>query len=398
MSAAAARRRKQLASRKDTDNVEKQLVALLEPESIDEATAYEALQLAQSIVRKRVKAGNFESAGDLAYETALKILNKNRVSVASQMMTLLVEVLRETHTEESDMWLSRIEELQAAHDAAMKAVELPAQETLRLHRLQRDWLRQCALWSSELGPLKYGSNRLQKLLGFKCWSLSSIAKAGGVPAPVKGGGLVDDDEEYEEIMELQCDAMQHMALAEEPQQVVDWLATLPDPTDEETKFGHTCPPALREALLTRTLLLLCAVENLRDANKLLRAYIDQVEKRDMTELAASYTKKDDGKAPSHTIFCCMLLRVCEKDTRTGPLFSWLLRSFKRELDGLYKAPVVAGYTSKIGKVYFNIQPPPSMLSMVENMMGMMGGGGAPGGINPAMMQALAAQMQQGGMM
>jgi hypothetical protein len=28
----------------------------------------------------------------------------------------------------------------------------------------------------------------------------------------------------------------------------------------------------------------------------------------------------------------MLVRVCEKDTRTGPLYSWLLRSFKKELD------------------------------------------------------------------
>jgi hypothetical protein len=119
--------------------------------------------------------------------------------------------------------------------------------------------------------------------------------------------------------------------------------------------------------------------------------LDQVEERDENELTKSYTSKEDGKAPSHVIFCCMLLRVCEKDPRTGPLFSWLLRSFKRELDGLYKIQIIQSYTTKIGKIYFNIQPPPSMMNMLENMMGMMGGGGA-GGINPAMMQAMMQNM------
>ena len=89
----------------------------------------------------------------------------------------------------------------------------------------------------------------------------------------------------------------------------------------------------------------------------------------------------------------MLIRVCEKDPRTGPLFSWLLRSFKRELDGFYKVQIIQSYTSKIGKIYFNIQPPPSMMNMLENMMGSMGGGGGMPGVNPAMMQAMMQNMQ-----
>ena len=52
MSAAAARRRKQLAARQlEGDAVELKLKTLLEG-SEDEPTAYEALQLAQSQVRK----------------------------------------------------------------------------------------------------------------------------------------------------------------------------------------------------------------------------------------------------------------------------------------------------------------------------------------------------------
>jgi hypothetical protein len=202
----------------------------------------------------------------------------------------------------------------------------------------------------------------------------------------------DSDEEGDEVMELKTDAVTHMALAEQPLAILEWLKTLPAPTAEETKAGHTCLPAERDALLTRSVLCFCAIENLKDASTLVRGYIDQVEDRDTKELTISYTSKDDGKAPSHIIFCCMLLRVCEKDPRTAPLFNWLLRSFKRELDGLYKVQIVQSYTTKIGKIYFNIQPPPSMINMLENMMGMMGGSGGAGGINPAMMQAMMQNM------
>lgn len=80
---------------------------------------------------------------------------------------------------------------------------------------------------------------------------------------------------------------------------------------------------------------LIAMENLRDANALVRLYIP-IESRDLkTDLIKSYVSKDDTSvAPSHLVFACSLLRVCEKDARTGPLFSWLLRSFKKELDRL----------------------------------------------------------------
>lgn len=390
MSAAAARRRKQLAAKQGKqDVVGTQLSKILESSSdMDEATAYEAMQLAQSQVRKKVQANEGAEGCELCYSTSLALLQKGRVSVASQLLTLLAEVLRETNTEETEEWITRLITLHEAHVKAMEATSagMPSQEITRLQRLERDWLLRMLQWSADLGTVKFGNNRLQEVIGEHCWKLASIEAK-------------DSDFDEEAVSELQCDAVQHMALAEKPLRIVEWLKDLPAPTDEETKAGHTCPPALRDGLLTRALLLLAAVENLRDANVLLRAFIDQVDSRDIKELAASYTNKEDGKAPSHPMFGCMLMRVLEKDVRTGPLFSWLMRSFKRELDLLYKPQALHGYCSKIGKIYFNIQPPPNMLSMVENMMGMMGGGGmgGPGGINPAMMQALAAQMKQGGM-
>jgi hypothetical protein len=390
MSAAATRRRKQLAARKEQDAVGSQLSQLLQSQDpligMSEETAYEAQQLAQSQIRKKINAGDYQAACDLAYTSVLTILQKGRVSVASQLLTLLVEILRETQTKDSPEWLERLATLQEAHANAMEQTVtlMTGPEASRLNRLQRDWLRQCVQWSSDIGTIKYGANKLHDLLGQQCWKLALMH--------------VTETMEDDDVLDFKCDAVIHMALAEKPDTIIEWLKTLPPPTEQETKAGHTSPPALRDALLTRALLCLCAVENLRDANALLKAFLEKVEDRDIKELAASYTSKEDGKAPSHAIFGCMLVRICEKDARTGPLYSWLLRSFKKELDLLHKEQVVLSYTTKIGKIYFNLQPPPSMLNMMENMMSMMGGGGGGGGMNPAMMQAAMAQMQGGGMM
>jgi hypothetical protein len=91
----------------------------------------------------------------------------------------------------------------------------------------------------------------------------------------------------------------------------------------------------------------------------------------------------------------MLLRICEKDVKTAPLFTWLVRNFGAELGTMHNPEKIKSYTTKIGKVYFDIQPPPSMMAMMENMMGMMGGGGMVGGMNPAMMQNMMAAMGGG---
>ena len=401
MSAAAARRRKQLAKKQeaaasDQDNVGRQLQTILESDDKSEEVAYEALQLAQSLVRKKAGAKDAAGATDLAYNAALTLLSKkNRVSVSSQLLVLLLDVFSELHVEETDDWLKRIEELHKAHQAALEATkgDMSPTEVVRLAKLQRDWLRRCVHWSSEYGTIRFGHFKLQELLGGQSWTLATLLQSQSSEAEGSAADAVDEDED--DIMDARCDAVIHMALAEKPEAIAKWLAELPAPTAAEIKQGHTCPPGVRDALFTRAILCFVAMENLRDGNKLAHLYIP-IESRDLkTDLIKSYVAKDDGVAPSHLVFACSLLRVCEKDARTGPLFSWLLRSFKKELDKLHKSQIVHSYTTKIGKMYFNIQPPPSMMNMMENMMNMMGGGGMPGGMNPAMMQAAMAQMQGG---
>jgi len=266
-------------------------------------------------------------------------------------------------------------------------------------------------WSNDLGRTQFGAMGMHRLVGDHCWNMSNDEAVVGNEAKRKEAAAKSDfhgsednedelDEEGDEIG-LRNDAVSHYALAEQVATILDKLKSLPAPTVEELTMGHLCMPSQRDALLTRSILVLIAVENLRDARSLAAAFLKEVETtRTPEELKKSYLDKTDGKAPSHIMFACMLIRICEKDVRTAPLFNWLVRNFGAELGTMYDPERLKTYTSKIGRLYFDIQPPPNMMDMMENMMGMMGGisgggmGGAPGGMNP-MMAAMQA-MQQGG--
>ena len=102
--------------------------------------------------------------------------------------------------------------------------------------------------------------------------------------------------------------------------------------------------------------------------KFLGLVLKDIDGRSEDELKKSYLDKTDGKAPSHIIFVCMLIRICEKDKKTAPLFNWLVKNFGAELGTMHEPQVIKKYTTKIGMVYFAIQPPPSMMAMMENMM------------------------------
>ncbi|KAL3793161.1 hypothetical protein HJC23_005663 [Cyclotella cryptica] len=414
MSAAAARRKKQLQNRAakgdpsapSSDPVQLRLDSLLlDPTLVEEPVAYEALQLAQSSVRRNVKTGNFKQAVEVAYATSLALLTKSgRVSVSSQLLAELVKVLVETHTEYTDDWGERFGKLDEAYRTALDAdAKMDPAERGRLQRLHLQFLRKGLKWSNDLGNVRHGALAMHALLGDHCWFMScdqAVIGADAEKGPAKSADTEEEeyDEEWSETG-LRNEAVTHFALAEMTSTILDKLKSLPGPTDEESKMGHTCPPCQRDALLTRSILALLAIENLKDATSLASSFLKEVETRSPDELKKSYLDKADGKAPSHIMFVCMLLRICEKDTKTAPLFTWLVRNFGAELGTMHQPEKIKSYTTKIGKVYFDIQPPPSMMDMMENMMSMMGGGGmgAAGGMNPAMMQAAMAAMQGGGM-
>jgi len=410
MSAAAARRRKQLAkkaalqSKDGIDPITEQLNNLLSPSNADanngilpESTAYEALQLAQSQVRKSVNSGEYTKATvTYAHEVIITLLQYKKAAVASQLMHLLIQTLSETHTECSEEWISRLIKIQELYEPAVQVVESPVEQR-RLRRLQAKFLKGALSWSEALGNVRFGACEIQEVLGEHYWYMASLEAK-------DDGSLAEEEDEEEKddfsLAALYSEAVTHLSLAEKPQVLLAKLKSLPDPTPEEIKAGHECSPAIRDSCLTRSVLAMIAVENIRDAHFLLTSYLTECESRPLDELKTSYMNKKDGKAPSHVVFLSMLLSMVLKDKKTGPLFSWLLKSFNSELIRMHKAEMVRAYTTKIGRVYFDILPPPSMLSTLENMMGMMGGGGLGGpgqmgGMNPAMMQAMMQNM--GGM-
>jgi len=393
MSASIARRRKQLAAKAalaaqgGTDPITEKMNALLSPDSIDEATAYEALQLAQSQVRKCVKSGDFTKATvTYGFDICMSLLDKHsKASVASQLLILLAQVLTETHTVCDKAWIDRIQKLNVAYLKAVSAAESHAEQN-RLYRLHKKFLKTVLGWSDILGDVAVGALEIHELIADHAWFLSESADSS------TAASAADDDDQGEEFTKvaLQSESISHYALAEKPEAILEKLKGFPDPTNKETKVNHTCPPAARESLLTRSILVMITMENIRDAHTLFSSYISEVETRDLETLKKSYMSKTDKRSPNHIVFLSMLLSIVRKDKKTGPLYTWLLKGFSTaELEKMYKPEMLKGYTTKIGRVYFDIQPPPGMMATLENMMGMMGGGGGGmGGMNPAMMQAM----------
>lgn len=81
-------------------------------------------------------------------------------------------------------------------------------------------------------------------------------------------------------------------------------------------------PCARDALLTRSVLALLAIENLRDAKTLLAgSFLKDIDGRSEDELKKSYLDKTDGKAPSHIIFVCKLIRIVKRIKTLVP--SWV---------------------------------------------------------------------------
>eukprot|EP01083_Nonionella_stella_P103175 294482_1 len=137
MSAAIARRRKQLAAKAKLaseggeDPITDKMNTLLSPANdgtISEETAYEALQLAQSQVRKSVKSGDYAKASvTYGYDVCMQLLDKHlKASVGSQLLHQLAQVLAETHSVCDEAWIERIQKLDAAYLKAVPNAESKA--------------------------------------------------------------------------------------------------------------------------------------------------------------------------------------------------------------------------------------------------------------------------------
>jgi len=146
---------------------------LLSPDTISEETAYEALQLAQSQVRKSVKSGDYTKASvTYGYDVCMQLLDKHlKASVGSQLLHQLAQVLAETHSVCDEAWIERIQNLDAAYLKAVPNAESKAEQK-RLYRLHSKFLKSVIAWSEVLGTVTYGALELHVLAANHAWFLS----------------------------------------------------------------------------------------------------------------------------------------------------------------------------------------------------------------------------------
>ena len=428
MSAAAARRKKQLAMRASaaaasssatigggdipeaaSDPVRLRLDALLRDPSLStESVAYEALQLAQSSVRRYVKLGKPDEAASAAFVTSLALLRSGgRVSVSSQLMTVLVGVLVETHRPCTPEWVKRFGELDCAHKSALDADgTMSPDERGRLQRLHLQFLKKALKWSNYLGRTRHGDPGMHALLGDHCWNMSCdetvvgneaergerAAIAAAAAASASGGGEEEEDDDGDDDGDcldigLRNEAVTHYALAGDVGTITRRLASLPRPTPEELAYGHVVPPpsATRSSLgrywpssPSRT----CAWPGSSLGRTYPRSKCSRPHRRRSVERRAqSRISRQDrrrGTEPRH------FLLHARAHMREGHQDRSIVHVAREELRAgvgtMHDPEAVRAYTMKIGRVYFDIQPPPSMMSMMETMMsGMGGGGGCPAG-------------------
>ena len=154
----------------------------------------------------------------MAYTTSLDLLVKSgRVSVSSQLLAVLVQVLSETHTSCTDEWVTRFTTLDDAYRNALDAdTGMNSDERGRLQRLHLQFLKKGLKWSNDLGSVRYGDKGLHELLGNHCWTMSCDEAVVGDEnerrAELKALNEQESDEEdvYVLDIELRNEAVSHM--------------------------------------------------------------------------------------------------------------------------------------------------------------------------------------------
>jgi hypothetical protein len=275
----------------------------------DDTAHYEALQLLSSNTHRSLRAGDIESAISTSYKGTLTLLTAKHVELANQLSAMYVTTLVDSRTRESPERAAECAAISAAYSANYAASAGMDVANRKVHDGHVKFLKAFVKYSALLGDTVDGTFELHLMLAEACFA---------------GGDYLQ--------------AATHFGYAEAPTRIVDLAMALP------AEERDAC-------ILTAGLTMMC-MENMRDASK----------------LVITYKIKLGAEEPCRTaVLMVWLLEICKKDA--APLYQWLMGAFKNEINS---DPVYPGLMTTIGKKYFDIKPPPNMLSMLENMMG--GGG------------------------
>lgn len=125
-------------------------------------------------------------------------------------------------------------------------------------------------------------------------------------------------------------------------------------------------PSEKSLVLTRLVLLYLVSENIHDAFLVRRSYAQLARWRSVCDTADKNAAVIADDVPPLANFCELLIKICQLETAAAPLFKRLCDGYKVALS---RDPSFSQQLTKIGQMYFSIQPPqPAGLS---GMMGTM---------------------------
>ncbi|CAM9209765.1 unnamed protein product [Chrysoparadoxa australica] len=274
-----------------------------------------------------MQRGFVDSATELA-ELMVEILSDNRMRATDERKAQLLRI---------DDWYSRIQsgtvELHGKGSEAGLA---------RAAKLQVRFMKGAAKWAGKEGPYLCGDPGMHARLGIALFEIGE--EDSGAKSLVVG-------EKPLELFELLWKSGQGA-------------------TDKQTT-------SLRQVRLCRATLHFASIGNLRDANRFHAAYIAKLGEQGKSSGGGGKKGNKKSKSacgqPPLAVFCTQLLRACEYDA--PPLFQKLAQTYQGELKA---DPSLTKYLHGIGKTYFKIQPPPSMMTQILQMMGGMPGTGVGG--------------------
>jgi hypothetical protein len=248
--------------------------------------------------------------------------------------------------------------IDAMYEAAIAAQDVSSSHRDVDVRQRKVFLEACLKWSQNCGSVLYGDLELHDACAVACEAMRLVIVKNSLGSPnssssrkkIVHGKQIDESEEKEgQLIET---IVWHLALAENPVAIHELMRMI------RKEGGGELQDVVH--IMTLAVLIFLAVENLRDANILVDLF------KATNDDTALVTNILTNAKPNLITFNIMLLQLCERDAGVANLYKWCMQNVG---GNDLRHPAYAPYMTKVGQIYFNIQPPPDMLTSIMNMFG-----------------------------
>lgn len=284
------------------------------------SSSYEALQLYKSKINRFRVAGQYDQALSLTCQAAKLQLKYKYENSGNELGGIFVDILTESKFGLKPEYRNLINEIADAFD--------------NVSGLGLQFLKDCISLSKELGPRVFGDELLHRRLAMKLWNVE----------PETGN---EEDTEFGNYRHI---AVLHFALGEAPGPL--WMQIVEDPTMDPSVATWT-GETKREQIVLLGVLYFLSLENLRDANDLMRSFRRYRQEKGIEKESRTYEFMD------------RLLLTSLRDARQ--LFQQLMKAYEPQLK--FHPIVLQLLNGPIAKKIFGIQAPPNVMSMIANLFG-----------------------------